>query len=411
MANNPILLKMPLATDGDKATIPETSGATTGEFSQQYGFQQINALPLQAGGIAPRREDFNGAFYLLSGIAFMAQKGFPFRYDATQDYYTGCVVVDPSDNERYLCIADMTAGTVAPHSDTGTYWHKVANVESYFRQPKTTYSYNDVRLAYGMKQPYFLQCTSGGTSKAGDITIPASPSIGSTISDGTVTWAIRKFASTSDIPNVSSFITKVQTPAFNTRAEITTSGTWTAPVTGWYKITAKGGGGGGQGGRRNSTTAQIAGAGGGEGGTTIEYKYITAGSVCSITIGAGGNGGTGSTSGTAGTGTDGGDTIVTVGGNTYTAYGGHAGGGLGGEGTINGNPGGQRTAWVGTYSNMTCVGGPGGGNGGGITYASSAGKAGVKGGGGGGGAISTSGTAYAGGPGGNGYVWFEYWAN
>jgi hypothetical protein len=424
MANNPALLKMPLATDGDKATIPETSGATTGEFSQQYGFQQINALPLQAGGIAPRREDFNGAFYLLSGIAFMAQKGFPFRYDAAQDYYTGCVVVDPSDNEQYVCISDMTAGTVSPHSDTGTYWHKVANVESYFRQPKTAYSYNDVRLAYGMKQPYFLQCTSGGTSKAGDITIPASPSIGSTISDGTVTWTIRKFASTSDIPNVSSFITKVQTPAFNTRAEITTSGTWTAPVTGWYKITLKGGGGGGQGGvvKTSSTKYLCAGGGGGEGGTTIAYQYMTTGTSCSIVIGAGGAGGTAqsgsSPSLTGHEGSNGGSTTITIGSTSYVATGGNGAagsGGMGGTGTINGASGGCRNVITGDNDAATfsARGGFGGGVGGATAHINSSTDNATQGGGGGGGVARIDTTPYAnkGGDGGNGYVWLEYWAN
>ena len=125
MANNPTLLKMPLAADGEKATIPETTGSTTGEFSQQYGFQAINALPLQAGGIAPKREDFNGVFNLLGGVAYYAQKGWTFHYDAAQDYYIGCLVIDPADGNRYECIADMPAGTVAPHADSDNdYWRR-----------------------------------------------------------------------------------------------------------------------------------------------------------------------------------------------------------------------------------------------------------------------------------------------
>ena len=112
---NPTLLKMPLARDGDKTAIPETAGSTTGDFSQQYGFQEINQLPLGAGGSAPKRSDFNGAFNLLGGVAFYAQKGWTFHYDSTQDYYLGCVVIDPADGNRYECIADMAAGTVAPH--------------------------------------------------------------------------------------------------------------------------------------------------------------------------------------------------------------------------------------------------------------------------------------------------------
>lgn len=125
MANNPTLLKMPLAADGEKATIPETTGSTTGEFSQQYGFQAINALPLQAGGIAPKREDMNGVFNLLGGVAYYAQKGWTFKYDSTQAYFAGCVVIDPADGKRYECIADVAAGGTAPNEDTsGTYWKR-----------------------------------------------------------------------------------------------------------------------------------------------------------------------------------------------------------------------------------------------------------------------------------------------
>ncbi len=122
---NPELLKTPLAKNGDKNTLPLTTGATTGLFSQDLGFQEINSTPLTAGGKAPDRKDFNGAFNLLGGVAFMAQKGWTFHYDSTQDYYLGCVVIDPADGNRYECIADMAAGTVAPHEDAdGDYWRR-----------------------------------------------------------------------------------------------------------------------------------------------------------------------------------------------------------------------------------------------------------------------------------------------
>lgn len=122
---NPTLLAMPIAKNGTKNTIPETQAAAgNGLMSQSTGFPPETALPLGAGGKAPTREDFNGAFNLLSDIAFYAQKGWTFEYDATQDYYKGCVVIDPADGNRYECIADMpVADTIAPHSDTNNdYW-------------------------------------------------------------------------------------------------------------------------------------------------------------------------------------------------------------------------------------------------------------------------------------------------
>ena len=202
MTANPTLLSMPLAQNGQKNVIPATQAtAGDGHFSQSTGFPAETSLPLGAGGVAPSREDFNGMANLLGGVAFMAQKGFTFNYDATQDYYTGCIVIDPTDGLRYECIADMAAGTIAPHDDsTNTY------------------------------------------------------------------WTIFK-----------SGLDREQIPAFNHRDIITTSGTYTAPVDGWYKITVKGGGGGGGGSYNVSSSDYASGGGGGEGGTTIAYEKMTTG--------------------------------------------------------------------------------------------------------------------------------------
>jgi microcystin-dependent protein len=209
MANNPTLLKMPLAIDGDRATIPEASGSTTGEFSQKFGFQQITSLPLQAGGKAPRREDFNGAFNLLGGIAFFAQKGWRFTYDAGQEYYAGCVVRDTSNGKSYLCIADVSADAGLPSADVaGAHWQELPDLTSFFRQPSTAYAYNDVRLAYGLKQPFFLECTTGGTTEGGELSLPSTITTGITITDGTVTWTIRKFANTDDMPTIPDAVPK-----------------------------------------------------------------------------------------------------------------------------------------------------------------------------------------------------------
>lgn len=120
MATNPTLLTQPIAANGAKNVIPNTT-STVGAMSQDQGFPAETALPLGAGGVAPTREDFNGAFNLLSGIAFMAQKGFVFNFDNAQDYYVGCVVIDPTDGQKYECIVDTPAGTGEPHVAT-SHW-------------------------------------------------------------------------------------------------------------------------------------------------------------------------------------------------------------------------------------------------------------------------------------------------
>lgn len=117
---NPTLLDMPIARDGNKNTIPTTDNGTTGLLSQQYGWQLINAIPPQQGGKAVKREDFNGALYLLSNLLFYLQKGWQFEWDAKQNYYAGCIVKDPNNGKMYQRLNDGTSNT-APHSDT-TNW-------------------------------------------------------------------------------------------------------------------------------------------------------------------------------------------------------------------------------------------------------------------------------------------------
>lgn len=200
MANNPELLKMPLARDGQKSTIPETTDASTGLFSQQYGWQSINSLPPQAGGKAVKREDFNGAFNLLGGIAFMAQKGFTFKWSAEQDYYAGCVVIDDTDGLRYECIADVTANNTAPSADA-THWQIFkagTDIDAWFRQASTVYAVGDMRCYESLPYGWYLDCTTKGTTGSGDITIPSPLTEKDTVTDGTVVWTIRKIGSGGD---------------------------------------------------------------------------------------------------------------------------------------------------------------------------------------------------------------------
>jgi hypothetical protein len=330
---NPTLLTMPLCVNADKNTIPPTDAGTSGLFSEELGFQDINSLPLASGGKAPNRRDFNGVFALLGGIAYACQRGQSFEWVNTLPYLAGCVVTDPLDGNKYNAKNDVAEGGTNPSLDP-------TNWELFGRDPNA--------------------------------------------------------------------LTREITPAFNTRDVITTSGTYTAPVTGWYKITAKGGGGGGGSGFSFSDGA-YGGNGGGEGGTTIRYIPLTAGDTVTVLVGAGGTGGT-----SGGDGANGGDTSVTINGNTYTGGGGeggrHASGkGAGGIGDINGCAGGL--SGITFRSGDGTYGGNGGGAGGGATQgAVTAGIAGITGGGGAGGGAYYNSTNYAGGAGGDGYVWFEYFA-
>lgn len=331
MATNPTLLTQPIAANGAKNVIPNTT-STAGAMSQDQGFPAETALPLGAGGVAPSREDFNGAFNLLSELLFYAQKGWQFEFDETQDYFAGCIVRDTLDNKLYEAINDVSASSTHPSADS-------------------------------------------------------------------VNWKLGT--------DMSAYTKTINAPMFNKRDIITTSGTYTAPVTGWYKITVKGGGGGG-GGARKTSGGYYAGGGGGEGGTTIAYVHMTAGDNVTAVIGAGGTGGAGGAAVGSGNGTDGGDSSITHDGNTYTANGGKGGtndrkAGTGGNGTISGCGGNCGPAAGDTGQ----IGGTGGGNGGGNSVFLAVGSNGTKGGGGCGGSAQDAG-ATAGSAGGNGYAWFEY---
>jgi hypothetical protein len=332
---NPTLLSMPLCVNADKNTIPSTDAGTSGAFSEEYGWQNINSLPLASGGKAPNRRDFNGVFALLGGIAYACQRGQSFEWVNTLPYLAGCVVTDPLDGNKYNAKNDVAEGGTNPSLDP-------TNWELFGRDPNA--------------------------------------------------------------------LTREITPAFNTRDVITTSGTYTAPVTGWYKITAKGGGGGGGSGL-SFTAGCFGGFGGSEGGTTIEYIRMMAGDTANVIIGGGGTGGTYNDP----KGADGGGTSVTIGSMTYTAGGG-GGGSRGttqsyasGSGTINGAVGSQ--GGTSYRSGDSVTGGSGGGNGAGTATTSTGGNAVANSGagGGGGGALYNS-TQYAGGNGGDGFVWFEYFA-
>lgn len=197
----------------------------------------------------------------------------------------------------------------------------------------------------------------------------------------------------------------------NHREVFRESGTFTAPVTGWYRFIIKGGGGGGSGAYESGGVHQ-GGGGGGEGGTAVEYEQLMTGNTAAITIGAGGAGGAKHYPGT-----NGGNSVVIINNHTYIGYGGTGGGtewngsqapapagGAGGAGTIHGAPGG--TGQEITANGYGYYGGNGGGNGGACPpaphHTDLSNFTGVDGGGGAGGAGGS------GSDGGDGFVVIEY---
>lgn len=209
---------------------------------------------------------------------------------------------------------------------------------------------------------------------------------------------------------------------FNHKETFASSGSFTAPVTGTYRITLQGGGGGGSGYMKDSAQGAFSGAGGGQGGHLVVYEKLTAGQVYSFTVGAGGSGGIGSNTtnpgGASNRGGDGGSTSITVADSIYSAGGGHGGqygiAGQGGASTINGT----ETIGYGCAGGVAGAsrndvwksdGGVGGGPGGGVSrqYTTTAFYNHINGYAGAGGAGGSMGQLN-GGNGGDGYITFEY---
>lgn len=77
------------------------------------------------------------------------------------------------------------------------------------RQSSTVYKSGDIAYYYGDNFPtgWYLECTTGGTTSSGALTFTSAPSVGSTKTDGTVTWTVRKPANTANIPSLSGYAT------------------------------------------------------------------------------------------------------------------------------------------------------------------------------------------------------------
>ena len=123
MSNYPEhMLTSALAAEGDKTIPPATSQeAGTGRFSQNKGWTEVNSMPLAEGGIPPKRQDFNGAFYLLSQFILWFQQGGVMNYSAELDYEPNNEVF--AGNVKYRCLKANGKSTkvVAPGSDPA-YW-------------------------------------------------------------------------------------------------------------------------------------------------------------------------------------------------------------------------------------------------------------------------------------------------
>lgn len=117
LPEQPAIMALPFATNGDKATIP--SSPVFGRASLSDGFPIETGLDLSEGGVPPDRLDFNGILHLLSQFAYWVQSGGVPTWNNTLDYVPPARVAG-SDGKFYKCVAQSgpTIEDIGPKDPT-----------------------------------------------------------------------------------------------------------------------------------------------------------------------------------------------------------------------------------------------------------------------------------------------------
>ena len=123
------LLQALIAFNGDFVIPPETQEmAGDGRLSINKGWDVETSTPLEQGGIAPRREDFNGALYLLSQFALWQQQGGLMNYSSSLNYEVGNEILLNGVKYRALKENGPNSKKVVPGTDPKTWKNMDANV-------------------------------------------------------------------------------------------------------------------------------------------------------------------------------------------------------------------------------------------------------------------------------------------
>ena len=113
-----------LGSTADVNTIPETTPSGSGRASFSGLFPPVTQLPLDQGGIAPERGDFNALFKYLGEYLFYLMQGGMFSYSTDYDYTTGNLVMH--EGSLYLCIASNGPGSAVKYPTDADYWRQLA---------------------------------------------------------------------------------------------------------------------------------------------------------------------------------------------------------------------------------------------------------------------------------------------
>ena len=112
-----------LGASADVNVIPATTPAGTGLASMASIFPAITQVPIDSGGIAPERADFNALFKMLGDQSYFLQQGGVYSYSASYAYRAGDLVM--YNGNLYRCIQAHAAGVAAPSNTS--YWAAIAS--------------------------------------------------------------------------------------------------------------------------------------------------------------------------------------------------------------------------------------------------------------------------------------------
>ena len=113
-----------LGSTADVNAIPATTPSGSGRASFSGLFPPVTQLPLDQGGIAPERGDFNALFKYLGEYIYYAMQGGVYTYVTTYDYTAGNLVMH--GGSLYLCIAANGPGSAIKYPTDEDYWRQLA---------------------------------------------------------------------------------------------------------------------------------------------------------------------------------------------------------------------------------------------------------------------------------------------
>lgn len=159
--NEPTLWTHALGNNADVSTLPDNTSGTTGLASLQKLFQLINQTPLEAGGIAPSREDFNALFKCLGDPVFYMMNGGLWTYSTALDYPIGALV--KYNNAIYECVqANGPSSTLADPTDAA-YWSQIPTLADL---GETSFQTSDIKIATSSTiQNGWLLCNGAAISR------------------------------------------------------------------------------------------------------------------------------------------------------------------------------------------------------------------------------------------------------